>query len=434
MNENILLNAITEAKKIGAEHVDIIARESDTISVVSRLAKLEQLTEANVEDIQIRATIGKQQAIAITNSAEDLIKPEFIEQLVSAAKNSPEDEFVCRPNFEKYDVEQLDICDDRETCPQDFVKYATECEQLALETAGITNSEGAEFGYTKSTIILLKDNDFFGKYKKTLFQASVVPLAEKDGELQQDYSFTQGLFFENLKSPAKLAEEAASRTLKKLGSRKISSCAVPVLFDRRCAGGLLQSILRAMNGASIVKGMSFLKTKLQQKITSANISVYDDYKCGINARPFDSEGLCSQNNNLIVDGVLMNFLLNTRYANQLKMVSTHSASGFNSIAPNNVYLKNGTAAKNDIIRDIKRGLLVTETMGDGLNIVTGNYSTGACGFWIENGEIQYPVNEITLAGNFDDMFGSCIPAADLQIETGCDSPSIFIPNMVVGGR
>lgn len=434
MNENILLDAVAKAKKFGAEHVDIIARENDTISAVSRLTKLEQLTEASVEDIQIRAAVGKQLAVAGTNSAEDLIKPEFIEQLVSAAKNAPEDEFACRPNEEKYSIEQLDIYDDRKICPQDFVKYAIECEQIALDTAGITNSEGAEFGYTRSAIILLKDNDFCGKYRKTLFQASVVPLAEKNGELQQDYSFTQGLFFENLKPPAKLAEDAASRTLKKLGSRKISSCTVPVLFDRRCAGGLLQSILQAVNGANVVKGMSFLKTKLQQKIMPENVSVCDSYKCGINARPFDSEGLRSQNNNLIVEGVLQNFLLNTRYANQLKMFSTHSASGFNSIAPNNVYMKNGTAEKNSIICGIKRGLLITETMGGGLNIVTGNYSTGACGFWIENGMVQYPVNEITLAGNFDDMFENCILATDLQVETGCDSPSIFIPNMVIGGK
>lgn len=433
MNENILLSAVDEAKKLGAEHVDIIASECDTISVVSRLTKVEQLTEASVEDIQIRVMIGKQQAIASTNSSEDLAKHGFIAQVMDAAKSSPEDEFACRADGEKYSVEQLSICDNREVSPNDLVRFATDCEQCVLNTNGITNTEGAEFCYKNSTTILLKDNDFLEKYRKTLFQAAVVPLAEKNGELQQDYSSTEGLFFENLKSPEELAEEATSRTLKKLGSRKINSCSVPVIFDRRCASGLLGSILQAINGSSIAKNMSFLKTQIQKKIMSSNVSICDNYYPGINSRPFDMEGLQSQNNDLIVEGVLQNFLLNTRYANQLKMESTHSASGFKSIAPNNAYIKNGNASRNDIIRDIKQGVLITETMGDGLNIITGNYSTGACGFWIENGEIQYPVNEFTLASTFQEMFENCTIASDLQIKTGCDSPSIFIPNMTVGG-
>lgn len=434
MNEEFLLTAIKKGKSLGADHVDIIAAESRTTSVTSRLQKVEQITNADFELISVRVTVGKQQAISVTNSSEDLIKDDFIEQLVIAAKNSPEDEYVTQPEKDTSPFEELKICDYRKINPEDFMKYAAECEQYALETPGITNSEGAEFSYEKSTHILMKDYDFFGKYDKSCFYISVVPLAEKDGELQQSYAYQQVTFFDQLKSPKELADEATSRTLKKIGSRKIKSCVVPVIFERRCARNLLIDIIRAINGANIANNMSFLKDHIHKKIVSDAITICDNYKKGTTARPFDSDGLRAQNNELVVDGALQTFLLNTRYAHQLKMKSTHSASGFNTVAPNYVYIQNGNVPLDELIRDIKDGLLITETMGDGLNITSGNYSTGACGFRIENGEIQYPVNEITLAGDFETMFSDILPASDFIMESGADSPSLFVPKMTIGGE
>jgi len=434
MNEDILLNVVEQAKKSGVEHVDIIATESQTISVISRLKKIEQLTEANIEDVQVRASIGNQQAIASTNSIEDLKNRDFIEKLVDATKNSPADTFSFQPNKMDNDIEQLPLCDSTIFSKDDIIKYVTDCEEHMLSTSGITNSEGAEFSYSNSKIILRKDYDFCQSYSKTLFQASAVPLAENDGELQQDYAFTEGLFLKDIQSAEQLSKDATTRTLRKVGSRKIDTCSVPVIFDRRCTAGLLSSLVSSINGANIANGMSFLKDKINQKIMTDKISIFDTYNNGVRARPFDSDGLKSQNNELIVDGVLNAFLLNTRYANQLNMKSTHSASGFKGIAPNNVYMQNGTISFEDMIADIKQGLLITETMGDGLNIVTGNYSTGACGLWIENGEIQYPVNEITIAGTFDDLFANSIPASDLKIRTGYNAPSLFVPNLTIGGK
>lgn len=434
MNDELLLTAVKKGKSFGADHIDIIASDSSTFSVTSRLQKIEQVINANFERVSVRATIGKRQAISITNSSEDLAKDDFIEQLVVATQNSPEDMYITQPEIESKAPEQLQLCDYQEISTEELERYASECEQYALETPGITNSEGAEFSYEKSTHILIKDYDFLGKYDKSVFCTSVVPLAEKNGELQQSYAYQQVIFFDKLKSPKELAAEATSRTLKKIGSRKIKSCVVPVIFERRCARNLLADIIQAINGANIAKNMSFLKNQIHKKITSDALSIYDNYQNGVAARPFDSDGLRSQNNDLVIEGVLQTFLLNSRYANQLSMKSTHSASGFNGVAPNYVYIKNGNITLNELVSNIKQGLLITETMGDGLNIISGNYSTGACGFWIENGEIQYPVNEITLASDFETMFSDCLPASDLEMESSADSPSLFIPKMTVGGE
>lgn len=435
MNEEFLLTAIKKGKSLGAEHIDIIADESCTCSVTSRIGKIEQVTNSNLEYITIRTTVGKRQAISVTNSSEDLLKDDFIEQLVVAAKNSPEDAYISQPEKDSAPFEQLQICDYCEVNTEDLAKYAVECEQLVLNTPGITNSEGSSFFYEKSTHVLVKDYDFLGKYDNSSFLVSTVPLAEKNGELQQSYAYQQVAFFDQLKSPKDLAEEATSRTLKKIGSRKIKSCVVPVIFERRCAQNLLGSVIQAINGANVANNMSFLKDKIHKKIMTDAITVYDDYKKGIASRPFDSDGLCSQNNELIVDGVLKTFLLNSRYANQLGMKSTHNAFGFSAVAPNYVYIENGNTSLNELIGNIRQGILITETMGDGLNLVSGNYSTGVCGFWIENGEVQYPVNEITIAGDFDTIFSDCIPASDLTTEkVFADSPSLFIPQMTIGGE
>lgn len=434
MNQEFFYETACRIKSLGADHVDIIAVKNDTISAVSRLSKLEQLTRASVEDIQIRASVRKRHAVIGTNSRDNLNQRDFLMRVVESAANSPESDVEIYPEYIGNNKEELAICDNSLISPGQLADLAIECEEKTLGIGGITNSEGAEASYVKSTVFIQCDLNFSGQYDKTLFQTSIVALAEKNGELQQGYSSSESLFFKDLKSTSVLAEEAASRTLKKLGSRKIKSCVVPVIFERRCARHLLISILQAINGANVAKGMVFLRDKLHRKIMSKNISIYDSYRTGIRSRPFDSEGLRSKTNELILEGCLNNFLLNTKYANQLGLKSTHSASGFQGISANNVHVKNGNTSLEDMVSDIKEGLLITETMGDGLNIITGNYSTGACGFWIENGRIQFPVNEITLASNFTDMFANCVVASDLSIETGYDSPSIFVEKVTVGGQ
>ncbi|MDR0632341.1 MAG: hypothetical protein LBF54_03850 [Holosporaceae bacterium] len=437
MDREILMDVIRRAKKAGVDHVDILCRESDSISVSTRLVKLEKVEQANVIDLSTRVSIGNRSAVITTDNLDELKKESFIEKAVFAAKNSPEETVKFRPdngelckNFKK-----MDICDDQELSPDELISSAMECESMALQIDGITNSEGATASRSRSRVTLVKDDDFFADYEKTYNQISIITLAEKNNFLERSYDFSEAVHWSDLKSPEQIAKKSAERTLKKLGAKKIPSCKVPVVFDREVSRQLLGSFVEAINGASVAKGISFLKDKLSKKIFSDCLNITDrsSISRGIRSRPFDSDGLECSDSIIVKDGVLSSFLLNTKYANRLNMKSTGNAVGFEGVSPNNIFIENGRESFQDLLKSIKNGLYVTEVLGNGLNLVTGNYSQGAVGFWIENGEISYPVNEITIAGSFIDMFSHCNIASDLKMESGIDAPTLFIDEMIVGG-
>ena len=437
-SHDILESAINKAKSIGADHVDIIFSESETISASSRLTKLEKLVQANLMNVDIRVSVGNRHASISSDNIERLTDNSFIERVVSAAKNSPEEKLKIRADSSELckNFKEIDICDKNFSADPDyFINKAKKCEDIALQIKGITNSEGAEAGYSRTKLTLMRDDGFCASYEKTLNQISVVTLAEKNGSLERDYAYSTSVYNEDLRSSEEIAKESAEKTLKRLGARKVQSCKVPVVFDRKTSRQLLNSMLDALSGAAIARGVSFLKDKLSQKIFADCINVSDRYaiRRGLRSRPFDSDGLECRDTNIVTNGTINSFLLNTKYANKMNMKSTANASGWEGISPNNVCIENGNKSFFDLIKGIKSGLFVTEVMGSGVNIVTGNYSQGAVGFWIENGEITYPVNEITVAGNFLEMFSHCDVASDLKLESGIDSPSIFFEEMIVGG-
>jgi PmbA protein len=437
VNKEIMQNVLRKAKSLGAHHVDIIFCESDTSSAETRLAQLKKFVHANVVSIKIRVSIGKKNAIIATDNLKELQDDSFVEKAVSAAKIAPEDAFYIRPDIDQLckNIRVIDTCDDTVISRDKLVEDAKTCESIALGVNGITNSEGAEASHTRSKIILFGDEDFVEEYEKTVNQISVVTLAEKSGNLEMGYDFSKAVYYSDLKDLETIAKKAAKQALRKLGARKISSCKVPVIFDKRVAGHLLSSLLDALSGAQVAKGMSFLKDQLSKKVFSDCLSITDRYALerGLRSRPFDSDGLECKDNSIIKNGTLNSFLLNTKYAHQLQMKSTCNAYGFDGIAPNNVYMEEGKCSFDDLVKSVKNGLYITEVLGNGLNVVTGNYSQGAVGFWIEGGEIAYPVNEITVAGNFIDMFGNCEIASDLKMETGIDSPALLMPEMTIGG-
>jgi PmbA protein len=437
MDKNILGDVMCRAKKLGADSVDILAEESNTISASTRLAQLETVVQAEELCIKIRVSVGRRSAAVATNSLDDLKSESLVEKVVFAAKNAPEEITEFRPDDSELckNFKNADICDASVVSSQDLIDLALECESIALQIKGITNSEGANASGSRSTITLMKSGGFFGEYEKTILQLSLVTLAEKDGFLERDYDFSEAIYLTDLKSPRKIAEEAARRTLSRLGAEKIKSCKVPVIFDRRVSGQLLGSFAAAVNGGSVAVGASFLKDKLFKKIFADGITVSDKSSVirGLRSRPFDSDGLECSDTTIVQSGVLQSFLLNTKYANRLRMKSTGNAVGFEGISPHNMYIENGSESLSDLLKSVKRGLYAVEVLGNGLNLVTGNYSQGAVGFWIENGEITYPVSEITLAGNFIDMFSHCRVADDLEMTCGTDSPSLLVEEIVVGG-
>jgi PmbA protein len=434
---DILNDVMRRAKESGADHVDILAQENNQISVSTRLAQLENVVQSEEISVKMRVSVGKRSAVAIANSWEELKKASFVEKSVFAAKNAPEETIPFRPAPDELckNVQSMDLCDSYAVSAEELTNLALECESIALKFEGITNSEGSMASRSRLKIISMKDADFCAEYEKTLHQFSLVVLAEKDGFLERDYDFSEAVYWSDLKDPRKVAEEAAARTLRRLGARKISSCKVPVVLDRRVSSQLLSSFAAAVNGGSIANGASFLKDKLSQKIFSDGITISDRgiVTRGLRSRPFDGDGLECANRTLVQNGILQSFLLNTKYARRLHMESTGNAVGFEGIAPNNLCIENGSESFQDLIKSVKKGLYVVEVLGNGLNLVTGNYSQGAVGFWIENGEITYPVNEITMAGNFIDMFSHCRAANDLEMISGIDAPSLLLEEMIIGG-
>ncbi|MDR2780984.1 MAG: TldD/PmbA family protein [Holosporaceae bacterium] len=437
MDNDILYNAMRRAKMLGADQIDILAVEDNAISVSTRLANLENVTRSETISIKMRTSLGKRSAVVITNNVDELKKESFVQKAVFAAKNAPEETTEFRPNPNELckNFAKIDVCDTQTVSSQDLIDAALECESTALQINGITNSEGAKASHSRSKIILMKNDDFFAEYDRTFNQLSVVTLAEKDGFLEQDYDFSETVYWSDLKNPQLIAKESAERTLRRLGARKIQSCKVPVIFDRRVSSQLLGDFVAAISGGSVANGISFLKDKLSQKIFSDEVSIVDKYSTarGLRSRPFDSDGLECSDTIVVQSGVLQSFILNMKYANKLRMKSTGNALGFDGVAPNNICIENGTRSFQDLLKSVKNGLYVVEALGNGLNIVTGNYSQGAVGFWIENGEIAYPVNEVTIAGNFIEMLSNCKVANDLKINSGIDAPSLLLNEIVVGG-
>ncbi|MDR0677975.1 MAG: TldD/PmbA family protein [Holosporaceae bacterium] len=437
MDREIFSDLVIRAKKMGANQIDILAEESKNTSAVTRLAKLEKVVQADAMSVKVRLSIGKRNAIATTDSMDELKETAFVEKAIFAAKNSPEEKVKIRPNSKELGkcFEKMDILDDQEVSSEKLISDALECEKIALQIKGITNSGGAQASHSYSRVTLVKNNDFLADYEKTSNQIFIVTLAEKDGFLERAYDFSKKIYYSDLKSPEQIAKKSAERTLKKLGARKIKSCKVPVIFDRLISGHLLDNLMEAINGASIAKGISFLRDKLFKKVFDERLNITDRYAIprGLRSRPFDSDGLKCSDLSIVKNGELNSFLLNTKYANQLGMRSTGNANGFEGIAPNNVCIENGKKSFDNLLKPIKNGLYVTEVLGNGLNLVTGNYSQGAVGFWIENGEITYPVSEITIAGNFLDMLSHCEAASDLEMMSGVDAPTLLIDEMIVGG-
>lgn len=435
---DFLEKAVKKAKSFGAEHVDLTLKERQITSATTRLTKLEKLVQASVVEIDMRVAVGKRYAAVSCDNLDRFLDDSFIENAVAAAKNSPEENLKIRADFSELctHFKEIDICDNAFSAdPKYFIEKAQKCEEIALQVKGISNSEGAESSHSRAKFTLMRDDRFLASYEKTSNQISVVTLAEKDGDLESDYAYSTAVYDSDLKNTKDLAQEAAEKTLRKLGSRKVKSCKVPVIFNRETSRQLLNSMLSALSGAAVARGMSFLKDSLGKKVFSDNISIIDKYAVqrGLRSRPFDADGLECRDTKLVTNGVVSSFLLNTKYANKMGSQSTANANGWDEISPNNACIENGKRSFHDIVAGIKSGLYVTNVMGMGIDIVTGNYSQGAAGFWIENGEISYPVNEITVASNFIEMFSHCDVASDLILEYGIDSPSVFFEEMIVGG-
>jgi PmbA protein len=366
----------------------------------------------------------------------------MVNRAVAMAKAAPEDPYcgIAEAADIARSIPELGIYDPAEPAPEVLEQRAAIAEDAARAVPGVTNSEGAESSWSSSRIHLAASNGFSGAYAVSRHGFSVSVLAGSGTEMERDYDFTSGISGSDLKDPAALGRSAGERAVRRLHPRKMATTQVPVVFDPRVSGGLIGSFAGAVNGASIARGTSFLKDRMGQRVFAPGIEIIDDplRQRGLRSKPFDGEGLPTRRRAVIEDGMLTGWFLDLATARQLRLTSTANASRGTgappSPAPTNLYLAAGALSPADLIADIKQGFYVTELIGMGTNLVTGDYSRGAAGFWIENGEIAYPVSEVTVAGNLKDMFARLIPASDLEFRYGTDAPTVRIDGMTVAGK
>ena len=423
VNQLDLLSRLLElAKKEGAESADAVVFDATSIEVAQRLGAPEKLERAESADMGLRVFIGKQQAIVSSTDHSDDALREMAERAVAMAKVAPEDPWcgIADPDQIATTLAEMDSFDPVEPETQTLIDMANEAEDAARAVKGVTNSEGAEAGYSKARIALAASNGFAQNYAVTSHSFSVSVLAGEGTTMERDYDFATAVYAEDLNAPADVGKNAGERAVARLNPQKKKTSQVPIVYDWRASSSLLRHLTGAINGAGIARGTSFLKEMMGEQVFGENITIHDDphRKRGLSSKPFDGEGIATTPKKIIENGKLTTWLLDLASARQLGLATTGNASrgtgGPPSPSSTNVYLEAGELSVEELISDIKEGLLVNELIGMGVNGVTGDYSRGASGFWIENGEITYPVSEMTIAGNLKDMFAALVPANDLE--------------------
>jgi PmbA protein len=445
--KEIAADVVRRAMQGGATAAEAVAMDGSEFSTVVRLGEVETLKESGSKAIGVRVFFG--QRAASTYSSD--LTPEGVKQLVDSAlalaKVTSEDPFAGIPEPAQLGKLEGDLDlyydDVYSLSTADRIDYARRAEKAALDAdPRIINSEGGTFDAAIGYKVLANSHGFVGDYQRSYCSVSAVPIAQVEGSsMQRDYWYSVAMTLKKLESPEEVGKIAAQRTLRRIGARKVKTARVPIVFEYTVAGSLVGHIFEAVNGDSIYRGASFLAGKLNQKIAGDNINVVDDgaMRGGFGTSPFDSEGVPSRKTVVVENGVLKSYLLNTYTAKKLGLLTTGNASrglaGTPGIGPGNFFLQPGAKSLQEIIGDIKEGLFVTEFLGFGVNLVTGDFSRGASGLWIENGELTYPVEEITVAGNLKDMlFNIAEIGNDLEFRSSIASPTLRIDGMTVAGE
>jgi PmbA protein len=434
------------AKAQGASQGDVVMVESDSFFVTVRLGEVEKISQAQEKRLGLRLFFGSSSASASTSDISKKSIARLVEDTTRMARATAQDPHSGLPAAEDLarEIHGLDLLDAgaRSISVEEKIQMATETEKSALELdSRITNSEGAEFSNSFGRVIYASSHGFSGEYHGSTFGHSVAPVAKADGSMQRDYWYSSNRKFACLESPKNVGEKAAQRALRRLGARKVKTCEVPIVFDPEISASLLRNLSSAISGYSLYKGASFLAGKLGAQIASELVSVVDDGTIpgALGSRPFDGEGLPTRNKTIIEKGRLQSYLLDTYSGRKLGMRSTGNASRSvgepPGVAPLNFYLAPGMYSPEEIIGSVKQGFYVTELIGFGVNMVTGDYSRGAAGLWIEDGELSYPVEEVTIAGNLKDMFQNIeMVGADLEMRGRIAAPTLKISQMTVAGN
>ena len=420
------------AKKLGASDASVIVSNSISETVNFRNQKLDESNRSDNLAIGITTYIGKKKSsISSSNLLDDNLKI-LIKKCIETTKNTPEDEFNSLPdkNLLAKETKNLNLYDDTHIKNDIKIEYLTRLEAESSKEKKIINTESS-FTEDKSNFILANSDGFCEGYKTSSFTASSVTVAKDDKSMERDYEYTSKCHLKDIMNAEELGKISSEQTIKKLSPKKIGSDKIPIIFDKRIAKGILSTFASAISSSAISRGTSFLKDKINQKIFSKDLNIFDkpDILKGLGSKSFDSEGVKTETLQLVEEGVLKNYLIDTYNGKKLNLKSNGRCGG-----TSNLYFDNGKISLKDLLNSNSKCLYITETIGHGSNLVTGDYSVGATGFLIENGEFKFPINEITIAGNFKDMFKNITLANDLEFKYSTNSPTMMIEGMVVAGK
>ncbi|MGL9726106.1 MAG: TldD/PmbA family protein [Wolbachia sp.] len=431
---------ITNLIKKQNQDAEVSIYETSKTLISQRLSKIEQMSQSKNCAVGIRAIVSKSKAAYIsTNDLNNL--SDAVSQVVEMAKNAQEDPYI---NFAIDDgnytsFANLNISDNNIITIDNLKEIAEIAENSALAHEGIINSEGTLSSHTLVNTVLSTVSGFIGSFSKSTFVNQISVIAGKEGEMKVGYDYDVVCNFSDLRSPESIGKEAAKRAIDQLDSCTIKTGKFPVIFEKRAAKELVKSFASAINGSNIVNNSSFLRSSLNTQIFNDRVNIIDDplLPRGIASRPFDGEGVISRKNIFVKNGVLQNWILDLYSAKKLNLKTTGNAARASNAAvipaASNFYFKNGNVSFKELIEEVKRGIYITDLFGFGVNLINGDYSQGASGFFIENGKITYPIHEITVASNLKDMFSKLVIADDLTFCGQFNSPTIKINEMVVAG-
>jgi PmbA protein len=441
------VDVVRKAMKGGASVAEVVLREGSEFSTSVRLGEVETLKESGSRSIGVRVFFGKRSASTWSSDLSATGVDAMVRGALNLARITSEDPYAGIPEADQLGAIKTDLDlyyeDVYSLSTADRIDYARRAEKAALSAdPRIHNSDGGSFDAAIGVKVLANSHGFIGDYRRSYCSVSAVPIAQLEGSsMQRDYWFSVARTLTKLESPEEVGREAARRTLRRLGARKVKTQRVPIVFDPLVAGALLGHVFEAVNGDAIYRHASFLAGKLGEKIAGSNVTIVDDGTMvgGFGSSPFDSEGVPTRRTVVIDKGVLNSYLLNTYTAKKLGMRTTGNASrglaGTPGIGAGNFFMEKGTRSQKEILADIKEGLYVTEFLGFGVNLVTGDFSRGASGVWIQNGELTFPVEEVTVAGNLKDMLNSISEiGSDLEFRGSVACPTLRIDGMTVAGE
>ncbi len=438
----LLVELIDSAIDSGAEAADAVMFDGASLSASCRLGEIENIERSESQDVGLRVMIGQRQATVSTTDTLPASLHMLVERAIAMAKAAPEDPYCGLAEnalLAPAHLADLDLFDDTEVSPEHLEETARAVEDAARAVPGVTNSEGSGASASAMHTVLVTSDGFAGEYRSTYHGFSVSVLAHGMAGMERDYDFTSARFLSDLETPEAVGRNAGERAVRRINPKKPRTARAPVVFEPRAARSLIGHLAGAVNGQAVARGTSFLKDAMGKSVFAPGVHIVDDplIRRGQSSRPFDGEGVAAEALDLVANGVLSAWVLDSATARQLGLTSNGRARRGTSSAPSpgtsNLYMAAGSVSPDALMADIKSGFYVTELIGMGVNPVTGDYSKGAAGFWIEDGKITYPVSEITIAGNLKDMFRSLIPADDLEFRYGTNAPTVRIDGMTVAG-